>query len=116
VSLIDAATMADLTALDESAQEETVTITTVQRTSDGGGGYTETTVNAYTTGMLWSVSGDEAGEAQIRAQGRHRLAIPKTVTVSSTATITVRGKRYAVKYPFPVTYYSTSRILGLEDA
>lgn len=116
MSLIDAATIAELTALDESAQEETVTITTPAWASDGGGGSTETTTTTTTQGMFWSVSGDEAGENQIKAMGRHRVAIPKTLTVSPTARVTVRGKTYEIKYVFPVTYYSTSLILGLEDA
>lgn len=114
--LIDAATMAVLTALDESAMKEPVAIVVVTPVDDEAGSSTETAVTTATTGLFWSVSGDEAGGDQIKAQGRHRLEVPKTLTVAPTSTITVNGKAYAVKYVFPVTYYSTSLLIGLEDA
>ena len=116
--LLSAADIADLTALDESAMNETFTITVVTAVSDGAGSSTTTESSVTTRGYLWSVSGDEAGEAQIRAMGKHRIAIPKTVAVAPTARITQvsTGKGYAVKYPFPITAYSTSLMIGLEDA
>jgi hypothetical protein len=118
MSLIPASVIADLSALDVSAMNESFTITTVTDVSDGGGQSTPTTATATTIGYLWTASGDEAGEDQIRAQGRHRIAIPKTMTVAPTATITQQstGKVFEVVYVFPVTNYSTSLILGLEDA
>jgi hypothetical protein len=119
MSLIPASVIADLTAnVDEAAMNESWTITTVTMVSDGAGGSTTTTATATTIGYLWTASGDEAGEDQIRALGRHRIAIPKTVAVDATATITQQstGKVFNIVYPFPVTAYSTSRILGLEDA
>lgn len=114
--LIDAATIADLIALDESAMVETITLTSVTRTPDGGGGYTETPSSTTTTGYFWSVSGDEAGEQQIKARGKHRIAIPRDVVVAPTSTVTIGGTTYAIKYVFPVHSYDTSRIIGLEDA
>lgn len=116
--LLTAADIADLTALDVSAMNETVTITTVTTVSDGAGGSTTTETTTTTIGYLWSVSGDEAEEEQIKALGKHRVAIPKTVTVAPTAKITQisTGKQYVVKYPFPITAYSTSLLIGLEDA
>lgn len=116
--LLSAADIADLTALDESAMNETFTITAVTTVDDGAGSSTTTESSTTTTGYLWSVSGDEAGEVQIKAMGKHRIAIPKTVTVAPTARITQvsTGKQFSVKYPFPVTAYSTSLIIGLEDA
>jgi hypothetical protein len=115
--LIDAATIADLTALDESAMNEVFTITSIVRVSDGAGSSTTTTTTTNTIGYFWSVSGDEAGTDQIKAQGRHRVAFPKTVSVAPTAKITQvsTGKQFSVKYPFPVSAYSTSLIIGLED-
>lgn len=116
--LLDATDIADLTALDESAMNETFTITTVTPVDDGAGSSTETTTTATVHGYMWSASGDEAGEDQIKAMGKHRIAIPKTISVSPTARITQvsTGKVYAVKYPYPVTSYSTSLIIGVEDA
>lgn len=117
MTLLDAATIADLTTLDESAMNETFTVTYTTSVSDGAGGSTESVTTATTPGYLWSVSGDEAGIDQIRAQGRHRIAVPKTLSVPATARITqvATGKVFNVKYPFPVSAYSTSRIIGLED-
>ena len=118
MTLIDAATIAELTALDESAMNEAFTITTVTEVSDGAGGSTTVEATSTTIGYLWTASGDEAGEDQVRAQGKHRVAVPKTLTVAPTATITQQstGKVFNVVYVFPVTNYSTSLILGLEDA
>jgi hypothetical protein len=117
VSLIPANTIADLTDLDESAMNETFTVTYTTSVSDGAGGSTESTTTASTPGYLWSVSGDEAGTDQVKAQGRHRIAVPKTLSVQATARITqvATGKVFAIKYPFPVNAYSTSLILGVED-
>lgn len=116
--LIPAATIADLSALDVSAMNENWTITTMVDVSDGAGGSTTVPSTTTTIGYLWTASGDEAGEDQVKALGKHRIAIPKTLTVAPTATITQQstGKVFNVVYVFPVTAYSTSLILGLEDA
>jgi hypothetical protein len=118
MTLLSDATIAALTMLDEAAMNETFTVTYTTSVSDNAGGSTETTTTATTPGYLWSASGDEAGVDQIKAQGRHRIAVPKTLNVPATARITqdVTGKVFNVKYPFPVSAYSTSRILGVEDA
>jgi hypothetical protein len=118
MTLLDAATIAALTALDESAMNEPFTITTVTPIDDGGGRSTETTTSTTTKGYLWSVSGDAAGADQVKARGQHRIAVPKTVTVPATARITQQstGRMFNVKYVFPVTAYSTSQIIGVEDA
>ncbi len=116
MSLLDAATLAGLTTLDESAMIDPVTITTVTRVSDGGGGYTETTSTAATVGYFWTVTGDELDAVQVREVGHHRLAIPKAATISGTSRITVNSKSYLIKYLFPLHGYSTSRMIGLEDA
>jgi hypothetical protein len=96
--------------------QEAVTITIVTPVDDGGGSSTDTETTTTTTGLFWTVTGDEAGEDQVKARGRHRIEVPKTLTVAATSKIIVRGKSYAVKYPFPVTYYSTALMIGLEDA
>jgi hypothetical protein len=117
VTLLDAATIADLTALDESAMNESWVITTVTRVSDGAGSYTETTTTATVLGYFWSATGDETGEDQIRARGIHRIALPKGTIVNATSRITqvTTGKVFDVVYPFPVTAYSTSLIVGVKD-
>ncbi len=117
MSLIPAATIASLSALDQSAMNETFTVTTVTKISDGAGSYTETTTTVNTPGYLWSASGDEAGTDQVKAQGRHRIAVPKALNVPATARMTqvATGRIYNIKYVFPVTNYSTSLIIGVED-
>lgn len=115
MALLDTATIAALTAIDESAMLDTITITDVTRVSDGGGAYTETTATRTTTGYFWTVSGDEAGEDQVRQQGKHRVAIPKTVLIDGVDRIAVNGTAYRIIYRFPLHSYSTSRILGLEE-
>jgi hypothetical protein len=117
MTLIDAATMNALTALDVSAMNESWTITTVTRVDDGAGSYTETTSTATVLGYLWSATGDETGDDQIRARGQHRIALPKGTVVNATSRITqvATGKVFDVVYPFPVTAYSTSLIVGVRD-
>jgi hypothetical protein len=116
--LLTAADIAGLTTIDLSAMNEAWTITDVTFVPDSGGSTTTTEATRATVGYFWSVSGDEAGADQIRARGRHRLAIPKTVAVEPTAKMTQAstGKVFQIKYVFPVSGYSTSLILGLEDA
>lgn len=113
--LIDAATIASLVQLDESAMIDPVTIRTVTQIPDGGGGSTETEATTTTKGYFWTISGDELDAVQVREVGRHRLAIPKATTITGTARITVGGASYLVKYLFPLHGYSTSRVLGLEE-
>jgi hypothetical protein len=114
--LIDAATIAELTDLNVSAMKETFIITYVTQVDDGAGSYTETTTTEPTIGMLYGAPGDEMGADQIKARGRFRIEVPKTLTVPATARITrVRtGAVYAVKYPF-IDTYDVSLILGVED-
>ena len=117
MSLIPASVIAYLTEnVDEAAMNDTATITTVTRVDDGGGSYTETTTTVTSPCYLWTLTGDETDGDQVRALGRHRIALPKTVTVAQTGRITVSGRAYQVMYVFPLTGYSTSRIIGLEDA
>lgn len=118
MTLLSAADIADLTAFDESAMNEVIVITDVTLVPDGGGGTTTTTATRTTVGYVWSASGRETGADQIKAMGAHRVAIPKTVDISPTAQITQQstGKVYNVVYVFPITGYSTSRIIGVEDA
>lgn len=118
MTLIDAATIADLTAIDESAMNEQFTITDVTTVDDGAGSFTPSESTRTTKGYLWTLRGDEAGADQVRALGQHRLCIPRTTIVAATAKITQvsTGRVFSVKYPFPVTAYSTSLMLGLEEA
>jgi hypothetical protein len=117
MTLISSATIADLTDLDESAMNETWTVTTVTKVSDSAGSYTETTATATVAGYLWSATGDETGADQIRARGTHRIALPKGTAVNARKRITQvsTGKVFDVVYVFPVTAYSTSLIVGLKD-
>lgn len=115
MTLLSAADIAELAAIDVSAMNETWTITDQDVSDDGPQASTTRTVVGY----LSTVTGREAGEDQIRAFGSHRLYIPKSAAaVGATATITQvsTGRVFNVVYPYPVTAYSTSRVIGLEDA
>lgn len=115
MSLLSAATIASLVALDESAMIDTVTITAVTQVSDGGGAHTETTSTTSTVGYFWTLNGDQLDGDQVREVGRHRLAIPKATSISGANRVTVNGNIYAIKYVFPLHAYSTSRMLGLAE-
>lgn len=117
MTLLSTADIADLTTLDESAMNEQFQITIITSVPDGGGSSTTTESTTTTAGYFWSLTGDEAGADQIKATGKHRVALPRHISVPATAKITQlgTGKVYTVKYPFPVGAYSTSRIVGVED-
>lgn len=113
-SPIDAATLASLTALSESFMTETLTITDTDVSDDGPEGTSTRSV----LGQFWTPSaGDETGADQVKALGKHRAEFPATTVISTTATITrANGEVYNVVFVFPIGTYSTSRIVGLEDA
>lgn len=113
--LLPASLIAELTTLNETAMPDVVTITTRVQTSDGAGGFTASDVTTTTKGQLVPATGTEAGTDQVAERGTYRLYIPKSVSVSNTGSITVAGRQFAIKWTPPVTGYSTSRVLGLED-
>ena len=114
--LIDAATLTELTAIVESAMEEgAITIVDVALIDDGAGSSTEQTTTRVVDGQFWSVSGDEAGEDQIKVKGKYRVEVPASVTISPASRIIYKGKEYVVKFPQPIGTYDVSRIVGLED-
>jgi hypothetical protein len=115
MTLFSAADIAELAAIDVSAMNETWTIT--DRDVSDAGPESETTRTVV--GYLTTANGREAGEDQVRAFGAHRLYIPLTAAaVGATAqdTQVSTGRQINVVYPYPVTAYSTSRVIGLEDA
>jgi hypothetical protein len=116
MSLLSAADLADLYALDASAMPDTATITTVTQVDDGGGSYTTPDTSATSPCRLVAASGDEAGEDQVRERGSYRLYLPRATTIAATSTVTVAGRTFHVVWTPPVTTYSTSRVVGLEDA
>lgn len=117
MSLLDDATLASLTDLDESAMVETFTITTVTPVDDGAGSSTETTSTTTALGYFGKAPmGDEVGKDQLKALGRHRIFLAKTAVVSPVDRITHAGKTFNVKYVAPLHSYSTSLEVIAEDA
>lgn len=114
--LIQPATITRLTALDERAMPEVVTLLDVTEVSDNAGGTTRETTERTTTGRLTVVSGQEAAADIVREKGRYRLAIPKDTAVTSTTGVRVNGRAYRITFLEPLTSYSTSRKIGLDDA
>lgn len=116
MTLLSDSDIADLTALDVSGMPDTCIVTTITQVPDGGGGYTETPVNATVACRFVPRTGREVSGDQLREQGDYFLYIPKATIVANTAVITFGGKTYQVVYTPPNTGYSTSRVLGLKDA
>lgn len=114
--LIPSSVITQLQAVDERAMPDTATITTVTTTRNSAtGAYTETRSSTTAPCRFSTATGDEAGDEQIRARGRHRLNLPLGTSVPQTADIIVRGQAYAVKYVWPLTAYSTSVRVGIEE-
>lgn len=112
-SPISATTLASLTTLNERFLTETLTIIDTDVSDDGPEGTTERAV----FGQFWTLTGREAGADQIKATGAHRAEFPAATAISPTATIRrANGDTYNVVFVFPIGTYSTSRIVGLEDA
>lgn len=112
-SPISPALLANLTTLNERFLVETLTIIDTNVSDDGVGSSTERAI----LGQFWTLNGREAGADQIKATGAHRAEFPQTTEISPTAQVRrANGQRYAVVFVFPIGTYSTSRIVGLEDA
>lgn len=116
MTLLSAADIADLTALDVSGMPDTCVITTTTQAPDGGGGYTETTTTATVACRFVARTGREISGDQLREQGDYFLYVPKATVAANTARVTFGGKVYQVVFTPPNTGYSTSRVLGLKDA
>lgn len=109
--------MAELAALSASFMERgAITIVDVMLVDDGAGSSTETTTTRIVDGSFWTVSGDEAGEDQIKVKGRYRIEVAAGVVISPTAKIIYKGRAYSVKFPQPVGTFDPTLIVGLEDA
>lgn len=114
--MLTAATMATLQKIDESFMSETLTIEDVAFVSDGAGSTTQSKTTRTTRGYFWAVSGDEAGTDQIKERGKHRVALPIGTVINGTSIIVRNdGRRYQVKYVFPLNTQETSQRVGLED-
>lgn len=116
MTLLSAADIADLTALDVSGMPDTCVITTTTQVPDGGGGYTETTTTATVACRFVARAGGEVSGDQLREQGDYFLYVPKATAAANTARITYGGKVYQIIFTPPVGNWSTSKVLGLKDA
>lgn len=113
--LIDANTIAELTTIDESAMNDTCTLTGVITTDDGGGGSSETTTTTTVPCYFVAGSGDELDGDRAAQVGRHTFYLPKTTNVVGVDRITYKGVVYRVVFTPPITGYSTSRIVGVNE-
>lgn len=111
--MISAALLAKLTTLNEAFMAETLTIIDTDVSDDGAEGESTRTV----IGQFWTPSaGDETGADQVKAMGKYRAEVPKTVEISATARVRrADGSTYNVVFVYPVGTYDTSRRIGLED-
>lgn len=116
MTLLSAADIADLTALDVSGMPDSCTIATTVIGDDGGGGQTETTSTATSICRFVPRTGREVSGDQLREQGDYLLYLPKATVIANTARVTFGGKVYQVVWSPLNTGYSTSRVVGLKDA
>lgn len=116
MTLLSAADIADLTALDVSGMPDTCTITTTVSIDDGGGGQTETTSTATSICRFVYRTGREVTGDQLREQGDYLLYLPKATVIANTARVTFGTRTFIVIWTPPNTGYSTSRVVGLKDA
>lgn len=116
MTLLSAADIADLTALDVSGMPDTCVITTTTQVPDGGGGQTETTSTATSICRFVARTGREVSGDQLREQGDYFLYVPKATVIANTARVTFGGRVFQVVFTPPVGAWSTSRVLGLKDA
>jgi Phage head-tail joining protein len=116
MTLLSAADIADLTALDVSGMPDTCTITTTTQVPDGGGGQTETTTTATAICRFVARTGREISDAQLREQGDYLIYLPKATVIANTARVTFGARTFIVIWTPPNTGYSTSRVVGLKDA
>jgi hypothetical protein len=115
MSLLDAATLAALVAIDESAMIDTATVKSYTSTTSGGV-VTETESSSTDVPCyFWTLSGDQFDGDQARELGKHRMAIPKDTAIAQNSRVVYGGRTYIIKYLFPLNGYSTSRLLGLEE-
>jgi hypothetical protein len=109
--------MAELAAISADFMEAgAITIVDVVPVDDGAGSSTDQDTTRIVNGSFWTVSGDEAGEDQVKVKGKYRVEVAAGIIVSPTARIIYKGKSYAVKFPQPVGTFDPTRIIGLEDA
>jgi hypothetical protein len=116
MTLLSAADIADLTALDVSGMPGTCTITNVVIGDDGGGGQTETPSIATSICRFVEGKASERSGDQLRERGRHDFYLPKTTVLTITSRITYLGVVYIVVYAPPVDEYRTSRKVGVDYA
>jgi hypothetical protein len=116
MTLLSAADIADLTALDVSGMPDTCVITTTTIGTDAGGRQTETTSTATAICRFVPRTGREVSGDQLREQGDYFLYVPKATVIANTARVAFGGRVFQVIFTPPVGQWSTSRVVGLKDA
>lgn len=120
-SLISQSTIKQIkNKVDEAAMPDTCSILSKIEVPDGKGGFTKTTTRTdnvpcrFTTLNL--TSGNDQVTYEIAQRGGYRINIPTSYSVSAASQILYRGRYYDVVWTPPLTSYSTSRVIGLNDA
>lgn len=108
--------LAGLQALDESAQADAVTVTTITSGTDAGGAPTESESTVTTEGRLRKRSGREVSGDALQERGAYELSLPRATVISGTSRVSVNGQAFRVVWAPVLATYDSARIVGLEEA
>lgn len=108
--------LAQLQALDESAQADTVTLVSVTIGTDAGGAQTQTTSSTTALGRLRRRSAREASGDMLKERGSYELHLPRGTDVASVDRVEIGGRKYRIVWRPELATYDTALTLGLEDA
>lgn len=114
--LLDAQTLSDLYAIDDSAMPDTVIVTTVTTGVDAGGAPTESESSVTTMGRLVKRSGRELSGDALVERGAYALYLPRATVISGRDRVSVNGAPFRVVWCPVLVTYDSSRVVGLEEA
>jgi SPP1 family predicted phage head-tail adaptor len=103
--------------VDEAAMPDTCSLLSTVEAADGKGGIVKTVTRTDNVPCRFtSMSGNEQVAYQVAQRGAYRIHIPLRYTVSAASHILYKGRVYDVVWTPPLTGYSTSRLIGLNEA
>ena len=108
--------LAGLTAMDQAAMQDVVTIIYVTSSTDAGGAYTEATTSGTTIGRLRKRGGAERYTDRQVERGTYELVLPRDTTIASTDRVMVNGQAYRIVFRPVLVAYDTALRIGLEEA
>jgi head-tail adaptor len=103
--------------VDEAAMPDTCSVLSTVEGPDGKGGIAKTVTRTdHVPCRFHAISGNEQVAYQVAQRGAYRITIPLRYPVSAASRILYKGRVYDVVWTPPLTGYSTSRLIGLNEA